>query len=346
MPGIEKKIQIDFSDSEDNINENENENIQTEVDDVEKNIEATPETPVDDIKIDKTEPDNIEIQSPGEYDVNEIFRFLSENGVVDVGDTPPELNSIDDVAKYVYNNNQKLITEQVEKELNTYPQSYQDLFKYVKNGGNVQDFTNSYKDSYSTLDQSMLKGNTELQRKVMKDYYKTTTQWSDDMINTQLSKFNDDEISKLSKTTLSELKTIEQNKQLELKNQQDKQIAKQQEDINLLMEVYHKSIDELKSIGNIPLTINDKKVIEDNLFNNKTYNKLTSDFEKYRMNLSILDSYGLLDDINKITDLLNSKTNSKKYNFKKSMKKTTDDDFNINIRKPTDTQKDKVAFIF
>jgi len=343
MSEPEKKIQIDFNDE---VEEKESNQLETE--DIKNNIESTPETPIEESNENEVE-ETTESQSTDNYDVNEIFRFLSENGIVESGDELPEFESMNDVAKYIYDNNQSLINNEVKKELENYPQSYRDLFNYVKNGGAVEDFTNSYKDSYSSFDPLLLKGNIELQNKVMRDYYKSTTRWSDSIINTQLSKFNDDEIAKMSKMALGELKEFEHNRQLEIKQQQDARIAEQQKYTEQLLESYHTKLNELNAIGDIPLTINDKKSIEDNLFNNKTYDKLSSNFENYRMNLAILDSYGLLDDVSKLSSILKSKSSNKKYNFKKQSANTSDNkDFDINIidSKHTGNQDDKLSFVF
>ena len=221
----DKKVNIEFTEEqsteETQVEQSSNPESEITESEIKDNIESTPETKDE---LTENQDTSQETLQPGEYDVNEIFRFLADNGVINPGDNQPELKSIEDVAKYVYDNNQTLIRQEVQRELENYPQSYKDLFEYVRNGGKIDDFVNSYKDSYSTLDPIMLKGNTDLQRKVMRDYYKSTTQWSDNMIDTQLSKFDDDEIAKLSKTTLNELKNIELQRQTELRQSQEQQI--------------------------------------------------------------------------------------------------------------------------
>jgi len=280
---------------------------------------------------------------PENYDVNEIYNFLKDSGIAPEKEAELEFKSIQDLSNYISQKNNQIIEDRLKSELQQYPSQYQDLFEYLRNGGKVENFVNNYETTYSEIDISVLKNNIDLQKQVIEDYYRSTTQWNDKLINMTINKYSDDEIKDLSKNMLEQLKTFEyQSKEELFKQQQKEQNEYKQYQQNLIMN-YNKEIDQMNKIGDLELTIKDKSEIKDLLFSNKTYNKLSSNFDKYRLQLSILDKYGLLDDINKLSMILNTPNKNKNYNFKKNNNGNTNNDIlEMNLLNSNDNKEQKM----
>lgn len=344
----------------------ENKSTTVSFDMEDQNIQSTPEnkeefeltgTP-ENIET-NSKPEDINIESTGnnppvlnnepEYDVNAIYSFLRDNNIAPVLGNDDKIENIKDIANYITQHNNKFIQDTIQQELSQYPQQYQDLFNYVKNGGRVEDFVQSYSTTYTELNPDMLKGNLDLQKQIMEDYYRYTTQWDDKMIKITVGKYNDDEVKDISKNMLEQLKGFEYQQKQQLFEQQQQQQAAVKEYWDNLYADYDKQINELNKIGDMDFTERDKVEVRDLLFNNKTFNKLNTEFDKYRLPLAILDKYGLLDDINKLSQLLN-KPGTTSYNFVKqnTQNNTKSEGFDFNIVNPKDNNNkgSKVDFIF
>lgn len=316
----------------------------------ESNLQLENENIIDDTP-DNLSQGDVDLQSDDGYNVSEIYTFLKDSGIAPEVEDLNNIKDINDVARIIDEHRQKVINDTIQKELEEYPQNYKDLFEYVKNGGKVDDFVNNYKDSYTDLDINSLRGNTELQEKAIFNYYKATTNWDDDFIKTNVDKFSNDEKVEMSKKAVLELKNIESYHKQQLIEQQQQQQQQAEEYRKQMINEYNKNIDEMKVLGNLELTIKDKNEIKDYLFNDVTYNKLNSDFEKYRLNLAILDKYGLLDDPSKLSEMIGSGSN-KKYNFKRqsgqnkqSSQKGDGFDFDL-ITESLGNQGDKIDLTF
>ena len=344
-------------------------NNQEQTNETTSQVEEITQTPEDEIK---QQPDNInteqeintevdneennneenkENENNEDYDLNELYKFLKDSAIVQSTDTEEnlEFNSINELSEYLYETQQKQIENKVQEEINKYTGTYKDLFDFVKNGGKVEDFVQSYKDSYSTLDYAVVKNNSDLQYKILKDYYKQSTQWDNNMINKHLEKFSDDEIKEMSKSALTHLKDYEENSKKELLEKQKAEIEQQNKYYADLINNYENQLKEIDTFMGQQISQNEKNKIKNNLVNNVTYNKLVENFDKYRLTLVMLDNMGLIDEPQKIAEKF--KNNSKtKYNFKKSKKTNNknNEDMMIDLILPenTDNQKVKPSFIF
>ena len=276
--------------------------------------------------------------SENDFDYGGMYDFFKDSGIVEEIEDKTVIKSWQDLSQMIYKKQETEIQTGIEQRLSTMNDTYKDLFTYLDNGGNLQEFVKTYNDDYDKVDASQLKDNDVLQDKIIYDYYKFTTQWDDKMIRTMMGKLNDDEKIGMAKTSLHTLKQIQTQQKQELLNQQQVQVAKQTEQKTQLLSNYKQQIASLNKVGDLEMTVTDKKEIENLLFNDVTYNKLSNDFEKYRLQLVILDKFGLLDDINKLTNIIKQSPN-KTYNVKRnnneSSKGIDDIQFEFLENKPT-----------
>jgi len=317
-----------------NIQVNENSNFEEQEQEIRNtpNLNQTNSESSDQLNNEQSESeiDNTNNNEDGDdYDIEGLYNFFKDNNIVPDKPEGQTFENINDLANFIFKNNSDLIEQGVQSQLEQVNSTYRDLFNYVKNGGDVQQFVNNYSNSYNELDVKMLSQNIDLQKQVVKDYYRNTTNWNDNMIDKQLSKFDDTEIAEMSKQSLNTLKQIEiNNKQQLIQQQQQQELQQKQYYDNLTIE-YNKQLDELTKLGSHDITIKEKESIRSNLFNNVTYNKLSENFDKYRLNLAILDNYGLLDNPNALSEII--KTNKQKYNFKKKSTSKHQDNTGIDL---------------
>ena len=341
MAETNEELTLGFENTQPNENNNDDEQKEPTVDNNQGDIQKDNDEDVNqqDTQINDTQEQSVE---EDEYDIEGIYNYLKDNGIAPELPENVELKSINDIANYIAQNQQQIIEQRIQEELNNYPEPYRDLFDYVRNGGDIETFIQNYRNTYSDIKATDLTNNISLQKKVVRDYYKVTTQWTDDMIEKHLNKFSDDEISDLSRNSLEQLKQIEYQQKEQLKKQQEEQQRQIEEYRNNLIQEYKKQLSSLNKIGDIEISTQDKRVIEENLFADKTYYKIMDNFDKYRLQLAILDAYGILDDVNKLSDVLKGKGSSKKYNFKKKSSKKSqtnnDIDFDLILPEKSDNQ--------
>ncbi len=332
---------IEFTvDNDSTQNENSTENPVEENEEFsneQKEVEQEQEQEVTETDDDSNKDDDSSIDAEGgQFDATEIYRFLQDNGIAPSVENYDDIKDIDDVSKLIYNKQEELIEEKLQEQLNSTTNSYKDLFNHLRNGGKLDDFVNTYNDSYDDIQSSSLKDDDELQNKVIRDFYKNTTQWDNELIEANIAKLNDDEKTEFSKKALDNLKTIQAQKKQQLAQQEAQRQQQAQQQQQQQIDAYKKNITELKQVGELPVSVQDKQNIEKLLFNDVTYNKLATNFEDYRMNLVILDHLGLLDDPNQISQYA-GKTKKKTYNFKKGEGKkdvATNKHFNFELVEP------------
>lgn len=294
--------------------------------------------PIVDLPIKPQEESGVE----GDYNIGELYKFLNDSNIAPDIENIEDIKTIDDLSNILQRNRTETVAEQVQRQLESKTSAYKDLFNYLDKGGNINTFLEQYNNSYDSVNETMLKDNGVLQDKVIYDYYKNSTRWDDTMIKTQMSKLNDDEKIEMSKTMLNGLKQIEADNKATIITQQQESYQKQQQAQKELLGSYKEALNNMNEVGDLKLTPDNKKELENLMFNDVTYNKLNTDFEKYRMNLAILDMYGLLDDPGKITKIQSS--NNKAYNFKNNKKSNVykDEQISFTLLEPKKKQSSTI----
>ena len=165
--------------------------------------DTTPDTVVETTADDKSET------------IEAYYNFLKENEVLSVDDefkfdgSPEKLQEALDITKSSY------IAKAYENLLDKLPEQGKALLSYFYNGGqDLQDYLDAYSaPSASKLDISTEEG----QRKAVFQWYKATSQHSDDRINKFIARLElDDSLESEATSALEELKTIEETKAADL----------------------------------------------------------------------------------------------------------------------------------
>ena len=219
----------------------------------------------------------------------------------------------------------KRVAQEVAVKLSGESPEYKALYEHLHNGGAVEDFIQTYSNGYDNIDVGMLKNNKVLQRKVVSNYYRKTTQWAESDINAFVTKHEDlAELEKEAPRMLKVLKEVEAKNKVALAEQtrvaNEKAIADKQAHIQALKD----NIANMQDFGGIPVDASLRKKISSNVFNDTMYTKLNSNFEQYRIPLALLDEFGFFDNITTFVAnfraLGRKAISNKKYNFNKATK--------------------------
>lgn len=267
-----------------------------EVDDEEKESEHELETEEEEGKEVVDETDG--------FDVAEFGRFLSDKDILP-GLELGEDATLEDIGDAIHDRIDNGIKANTEDYLRDKPQEAVELFNHLQAGGSVQDFKKVYESSYSGIPEKSLDKNPSLQKQVMENYFKETTSWDPEYIKDHVEKLHDVDGGKQAKTFLKQLQGIELERKQELayitQKNAEEAVARQAE----LEKKISEDIFNRDSYLGQSLDMEFKNRVSENVFTDKIYSKLNSNFENYRVTLAMLDEMGVFDDPEAFMERLN-----------------------------------------
>jgi len=235
----------------------------------------------------------------GGFNWKEIVRFAKDKEIF-TDTTDEDLEALgDDIEGFSEVLQKELevgIQHGIDERFATVNAKSEGLVQHLLDGGNIHDFIKVSADDYTSLTEASLTTDIAMQEKVVRADYKENTKWSDDKINKYITKLKDlDELHEESKSSLVAVKE----KQIESKNTLARNTA--QAKVNTKAELDRRvayiktTLDETKEFAGVKITPKMKTTINNNIAEDSTFNKINKDMDKYRVNLAILDSLGLLD---------------------------------------------------
>lgn len=276
------------------------------------------DTTSDDDEVVEINSNSVSWKKVAEIAINEgLFTDTTIESLEEIDD------DISEFSKIIQNELGKGIEVAKQEWIDNLDNQSQGLLSHIVNGGNIEDFVQVAANDYSKYTDDSLDANELLQEKLVKDYYKKTTQWSDDKINKFITKHKDlDELAEEAKFALGKMKDIQSKEQESLHKQTLERRKQNDALIKQRIDTLSKTIDNVDNFIGVKVTPKLRKTIKSNALENKTFAKINQNVDKYNVNLSILDALGLLDgDPSNITKLLESKAT------KEVKKKITDVDF-------------------
>lgn len=175
-------------------------------------------------------------------ELDEYFSLLKEQGVIRTPDdfkfdgTPEKFEEAISLTK------QDIYNEVTDTLFNRLPEEFKPILDYALKGGtSIQDFISSTLPlEVSEKDLSSLEG----QKKILRSYYKETSNYSDERIERLINRFDEDELEDEAKTTLSELKDIKEEKKAALIKKAEEAEAEKIRKAKENAEIFAKTIDE------------------------------------------------------------------------------------------------------
>lgn len=260
------------------------------------------------------EVDNSKTSGKGDSDGvswKEVIKYGIDKGIFT--DTPADKldelgDDIEAFSEVLQNELATGIDQAVNERFNSLNEVSQGLINHLINGGKVDDFVKSYTNDYTKVTDQSLASDKSLQEKVVRDYYKRTTNWSDEKINKFVIKHKDlDELGDEAKSALKGIQDIQKRERTELEVNTKKSKAQFEEQQRQRVNNIEKMINETKEFAGISVTPKLKNTIRENIMDDKTFAKINADLDKYRFHLAALDAMGLLDGNidsikNKLTD--------------------------------------------
>lgn len=126
--------------------------------------------------------------------------------------------------------------------------------EYLANGGKPEDYAKVYYNEEADYENFEIKSPTD-QKKVLMDYYKRTTKFSDDKISKFIKALDDaGEIEDEAKSALDELKQFQEEDKQQLLEQQRKQKEEQKKQEEQLREELKSQISEKDKIASLPFS--------------------------------------------------------------------------------------------
>jgi hypothetical protein len=181
------------------------------------------------------------------------------------------------------------------------PQTQQ-LIQHLEAGGKVSDFQQVYASDYTSVKEETVLSAKDTMRNTVRDFYRKTTAWDDNKINKLIQRHEDlDELKDEAKSALVGLRNIEkqEREQLALQTQQQRIAQEQQEKQRVVF--INNEINSLKEFAGIPINKKVRDQVISNVYEDRTFNKINSDLDKYRVRLAVLDSLGILDNDTTLT---------------------------------------------
>jgi len=267
--------------------------------------------------------DNVEKKTDQDYDAAEIYKYLADTNVLPMIAVDKNFD-FEDLSTAIETRINDTIISREKQFLETMPKKAADLFSHLRAGGEVSDFQAVHSNSYSNIPKQSLKDDTDLQNSIITDYYKKTTSWDEKSIKTAIDRMNTaGSTEKESTAMLKFLQDIELENQRDLAyNTKQQQLQIEQQHKELINNVTN-TVLNTRDFLNIPLNMGTKNRILDNVINDVTRNKLNSNFEKYRVQLSMLDEFGFFDNPSKFLQNLgveqkqNDGNKKQSYNMKR-----------------------------
>lgn len=223
--------------------------------------EEEQEQPELDLNINDLENQEQEQEDPSSQDNPEntssiytaIAKSLAEDGLL-LFEENTELKTAEDLLG-VFKQNFQASIEQYKESLDPRVKWLQDN---IEQGVPLETLLQMDKDkiTYSNIDEETLSGNSELQKTIIRDFYKRTTKFSDERIQKEINRLDDlGELDNESKSYLSELKSLlSEEEQLAVQQAQAQQAAalKAQEEVVTNFKKTLESTTEV--IPGVPLT--------------------------------------------------------------------------------------------
>lgn len=223
--------------------------------------EEEQEQPELDLNINDLENQEQEQEDPSSQDNPEntssiytaIAKSLAEDGLL-LFEENTELKTAEDLLG-VFKQNFQASIEQYKESLDPRVKWLQDN---IEQGVPLETLLQMDKDkiTYSSIDEESLSGNSELQKTIVRDFYKRTTKFSDERIQKEINRLDDlGELDNESKSYLSELKSLlSEEEQLIIQQAQAQQAAalKAQEEV---VTNFKKTLEStVEVIPGVPLT--------------------------------------------------------------------------------------------
>lgn len=201
--------------------------------------------PVEEKVEDPPSNDNNESNSSSIYTA--IANFLQEGGLLQPLEQGKEISTAEDLLK-VYD-------QQIEYRVNQYKESLDPRIKWLQDnleqGVPMEKLLQIDADNitYNSIEESSLTSNIDLQKQIVRDYYKRSTRFSNERIEKEINRLDDlSELESEAKSSLTELKSL-----LQVEEQTAIRQAQQEREAAILaqqkaLETFKKSVEETTEI--------------------------------------------------------------------------------------------------
>lgn len=201
--------------------------------------------PVEEKVEDPPSNDNNESNSSSIYTA--IANFLQEGGLLQPLEQGKEISTAEDLLK-VYD-------QQIEYRVNQYKESLDPRIKWLQDnleqGVPMEKLLQIDADNitYNSIEESSLTSNIDLQKQIVRDYYKRSTRFSNEKIEKEINRLDDlSELESEAKSSLTELKSL-----LQVEEQTAIRQAQQEREAAILaqqkaLETFKKSVEETTEI--------------------------------------------------------------------------------------------------
>lgn len=192
--------------------------------------ENTP--PVEDAleEVPSTEVPSTEEEDPADEVIVKYIDFLKENDLIDVPEDITEIKGTADELEKIFNHTKKARPAKAAEAIyESLPDDFKPLFEYAAAGGtSLTEYLKAYgQDPIQALDIE----DPSSQKQILKEYYKRTTQYTDEKINRLVSYLSDpDDLKTAAEEAMEDLKELRQQEQQELIQRQAQLQAAQAEE--------------------------------------------------------------------------------------------------------------------
>lgn len=267
-------------------------------------------------------------QEPEEEDLDytSFYEYLKAEELADELDEGIDVEklSMKDIKQAIHNKFDKAYQKKFIEEFTEFDDKTNGLLSHLAQGGTLGNFNINSVPIYTTMKESEITDDSKAE-KIVRDYYKRTTKFSDKRIEAEIAKLKDyEELVSQAKEVLPELKEYEK----ELAKQKEDNVKRQKQEVARKQKEFSDYVDnEVNSTNDyigIEITNKIKGKVRENISKQGTVKKINENWAKYLPKLVMLDELGILDGK---TELL------EKVYSTKATKEVTDKIKNIPFRK-------------